>query len=50
MDRLGEKRAEFPLNACDDVSGVIASTSSGPLRDYQNKLKVIQLRETPGDI
>jgi len=45
IDRNGQKTAEFPLDSNDDISGVIASASSGPLQDYQDKLKVIQLRE-----
>jgi len=45
VDRGGERTADFPVDRSDDVSGVISSASSGPLRDYQDKLKVIQLRE-----
>lgn len=45
IDRGVERTAQFPVNPANDVSGVVASASSGPLRDYQDKLKVIQLRE-----
>eukprot|EP00930_Biecheleria_cincta_P035096 TRINITY_DN24172_c0_g1_i1.p1 TRINITY_DN24172_c0_g1~~TRINITY_DN24172_c0_g1_i1.p1 ORF type:complete len:670 (+),score=97.10 TRINITY_DN24172_c0_g1_i1:91-2010(+) len=45
VDRGGERTAEFPIDPKEDVSGVIASASSRPLRDYQDKLKAIQMRE-----
>jgi len=45
IDRGGERIVEFPVNAKDDISGVIASANSGRLQDFQDKLKVIQLRE-----
>ncbi|CAK9046412.1 unnamed protein product [Durusdinium trenchii] len=45
VDRGEDRTADFPLDPNDDISGVISSASSGPLRDYQDKLKVIQLRE-----
>lgn len=45
VDRGEERTADFPVDRNDDVSGVISSASTGPLRDYQDKLKVIQLRE-----
>lgn len=53
VDRGFERSADFPVDRKDDVAGVIASASSGPLRDYQDKLKAIQLRErglSKGDI
>ncbi|CAJ1334614.1 unnamed protein product, partial [Effrenium voratum] len=45
VDRAGERTAEFPVDPNDDVSGAVSSASSGPLKDYQDKLKAIQLRE-----
>jgi len=44
-DRGYDRTATFPIDPKDDLSGVVASASSGPLRDYQDKLKAIQLRE-----
>jgi len=45
VDKFGERTAEFPVEASEDVAGAVSSASSGPLRDYQDKLKAIQLRE-----
>ncbi|CAK0828216.1 unnamed protein product [Prorocentrum cordatum] len=44
-DRGAERTASFPADPREDVSGAVASASSGPLRDYQDKLKAITLRE-----
>lgn len=45
IDRGYERTADFPIDPAEDISGVIASATGGPLRDYQDKLKTIQLRE-----
>lgn len=45
IDKGFQRSVEFPVNPCDDVSGTVASASSGALKDYQDKLKAINLRE-----
>lgn len=45
VDRGVERTASFPADSSDDVSGTVKSASSGPLADYQDKLKAIALRE-----
>eukprot|EP00435_Cladocopium_sp_Y103_P036101 s69_g9.t1 len=34
-----ERTADFPVDRNDDVSGVISSASTGPLRDYQERAR-----------
>lgn len=38
-----ERTARFPAVGCDDVAGALPSAPSGPLREYEDKLKAIGL-------
>lgn len=44
-----EASAEFPIDSQEDVAGALPSAPSGPLKEYEDKLKAIDLREKGKD-
>lgn len=44
-----EKIATFPARGYEDVSGALSSAPSGPLKEYEDKLKAIELQENGQD-